>query len=544
METNEELDKERENRREEQREEGTTDNNRGEKIQEGDGYYIYTVKDLKETRGVNNMITKEGAQKEKEGSSEMGLKEIDEPKQGWKSMLDYIERKEERDKEERKEEREKERKERREKEQEEREERERREERMLKRNMPDNETAKLSDRIRSRLTIDDLKKENYEGLQSLNKWIKDIEYNVKDDKTKVRMFERTADEQLVEILGMDKEGATDNTTWNELKVKLREQIPKVNPSQIINSILSEKMSINDNILSFTSKVRRKYNEARMALNNKEMEHDLNYVLAKTVVGNMNETGKDTYEPRIMKNAQETIKEMEEEFRTNKDYMKSLFKKDNEDRNTGGNTVKKGENRQGNGEKTVMFYEGEEDRILTTEISREGRERERIQNQYIRNRHLEERREERPDGPFQQPTGSSRVAAGRTEDPSTRRNDGYTPQQGNSQNNLTYGERRKEMLRSWNDWRCEICDKTNRASWYTCDRRRCTGKQTGRQRPRNAWTCNERCGQNNYVWDWWCTKCLQQKPGTPEETRRPVPTHWKPIPREQQIWYSRPPIINP
>ena len=250
-----------------------------------------------------------------------------------------------------------------------------------------------------------------------------------------------------------------------------------------------------------------------------------------------------YEPRIMKNAQETIKEMEEEFRTNKDYMKSLFKKDNVDGNTGGNTIKKEENRKGQESKTVMFYE-EEDRVATIEINREGRERGRMQNQYNRIRQPEERREERIDGPFREPTGSNRGATGRTEGPPTRRNDGYTPQQGNSQYNQTYGERRKEMLRSWKDWRCEICDKTNRASWNTCDRRRCTGKQTGRQRPREAWTCNDRCGQNNYVWDWWCTRCLQSKPGIPEERRRPVPTHWKPIPREEQTWYSRPPIINP
>ena len=164
----------------------------------------------------------------------------------------------------------------------------------------------------------------------------------------------------------------------------------------------------------------------------------------------------------------------------------------------------------------MFNE-EEDRILATEISREGRERERRPNQYSRNRQLEEGREERPDEPIRQR---------------------------NSGSNLSYGEKRRNTLRLWNDWRCGICDKINRATWFTCDRRRCTGKQTERQIPRYAWRCSDRCGQNNYQWDSWCTACLQPNTGIPEETRRQVPEHWRPIPRGEQTWYSRPLIINP
>ena len=110
--------------------------------------------------------------------------------------------------------------------------------------------------------------------------------------------------------------------------------------------------------------------------------------------------------------------------------------------------------------------------------------------------------------------------------------------------MSPGIDKHQILRSWNDWKCVKCENTNRATWFTCDHRRCDGQATDRQTPRNSWNCVPECGQTNLRLDHYCHSCLRPNTKITPDRLRELPTFLKQQPRNRQIWFSCTPVLEP
>ena len=190
------------------------------------------------------------------------------------------------------------------------------------------EAAKLEERI-NHLRSEDLTTDTNTSRENLQKWIKQIEKNGNSNELlRMQLARRTLDSGLLEMVNIEvnDDGWCYNTSWKEIKKKLFKLVPKVCIFQAQGMLLNDKWNKEENLTVFVLKVKQSYRETCELYDIEEIpDMNLNTMIAFRITGNMNEGGKNTYKPLILKDSQKAIAKMEEVFRYNKEYKNSLFK---------------------------------------------------------------------------------------------------------------------------------------------------------------------------------------------------------------------------
>ena len=111
-------------------------------------------------------------------------------------------------------------------------------------------------------------------------------------------------------------------------------------------------------------------------------------------------------------------------------------------------------------------------------------------------------------------------------------------------------RRKKAISGWREWICSNCRKTNSGRFFTCADDSCRGQATDRQIPPESWQCNNRgndnklCAQNVWGRDHYCYCCANANPKIAADQLKPIPARFTVFPREEQVWDSTAPAIEP
>ena len=104
---------------------------------------------------------------------------------------------------------------------------------------------------------------------------------------RVRVIRQTADRQILQILNLDDESKVKRITWEEVKMKLKMQIPELDPRIAAKWLTRKHMTINDNIKVFAATIKMEYKDICRATGREELRPGLNRIIATAITGGMN-----------------------------------------------------------------------------------------------------------------------------------------------------------------------------------------------------------------------------------------------------------------
>ena len=401
-------------------------------------------------------------------------------------------------------------------------------------------TPAARDKIKIRLTAEKLTQENYRGLKHLNDYIEEIELNCPKDSMRVQMIKQTADKRILQLLNLDDENKLKKITWEELKKKLMEQVPELDPRRAAKRLTKKHMNIDDNIKAFAAGIIVEYKEICRAIGKEDLRPGLNRILATAMTGAMNWDSRQHYTDDLINDPERTIEDMATSCNRSYDYKKSLF--------------------EGTGSRnkniiTVPQVASSQPILMNTSqgtMNQGTIQYTPIQSYSVTPENNNSKTNDRSDKPFPRSTNGTGHPFGRDNNGTAPPNSGelrsgYRSGYNNNTRQewgVTISDQRKEAFRQWQDWSCQQCRGKNRATWYICDSSGCNGRATTRQLPRDSWQCLQSCGQNNWRRDHYCHCCLRPNPDVNTEYLRNRPSEWKPQPRNVQRWFSRPPVLDP
>ena len=183
--------------------------------------------------------------------------------------------------------------------------------------------VKLMPLIRVRLNTDDLRQKEGKGLAHLTNWMDDIEKYVPDQEVRMWVASYTMDSTLVRQLGLSRTEELRTLPWEELKTRLRAQLPRENGQQMLRQIMETLMTDKDDVISFATKQTSRYQDACELFGIPKLNRSLSDVLAHTITANMAEHGKEADKDDLRRDPHRTLTRMQEEF-ADKDFYQSVF----------------------------------------------------------------------------------------------------------------------------------------------------------------------------------------------------------------------------
>ena len=163
----------------------------------------------------------------------------------------------------------------------------------------------------------------FKGLQFLTKYIHEVEQTCPHSSMRVALLPYTVEPSLLKRLKLDDMSILNQLTWTDVKKKLMSYLPRVEPWEAEKQLLSIKMTAEDDVEEFASRMMNKYTEMCQLLNVEELDTPLNDMLAYTMTYNMHEEVKRPYEESIKRDPDCTIHWLEKAFQ-NKAYRASVF----------------------------------------------------------------------------------------------------------------------------------------------------------------------------------------------------------------------------
>ena len=379
----------------------------------------------------------------------------------------------------------------------------------------------------SRLTIEDLKKEDIIGIQHLHKYTQELEDHCPEEAMRTHLFKLTADRCILRLLGIHEENVFKALSWDQLKARLAAELPEFDPRRAAKRLMNHHMTVKDHIAAFAARIRNEYEEICTAMRVSELKPGINKILATAITGGMNPTSRDLYKDCLITDPEDTLKELETSFNRSKDFKQDCFRRNDEK-----TTITKTHpatrpqasysatlNTPG-GTPTIpsplhrvaissLISRSQDDHPLVTPGASSS-----------------------PGRPFPSPAGEGRSSPGPAANPQR----------------TVFGQARQDELARWRDWICGTCSHTNSAGFYTCGRPDCRGRAVNHQIPARSWQCSQPtnggtpCGGNTWTYDHYCYGCLAANPGINTQSLRSFPATARPRARTQ--WYPRPPAIAP
>ena len=186
-----------------------------------------------------------------------------------------------------------------------------------------NNIIKLRNGVKMVLTTKGMRQGEFKGLQFLTKYIQEVEKTCPHSPMRVALLPYTVEPSLLKRLKLDDMNILNQLTWADVKKKLMSYLPKVEPWEAEKQLLSMKMTAEDDVEEFASRMMNKYTEMCQLLNVEELDTLLNDMLAYTMTYNMHEEVKRPYEESIKRDPDCTIHWLEKAFQ-NKAYRASVF----------------------------------------------------------------------------------------------------------------------------------------------------------------------------------------------------------------------------
>ena len=358
---------------------------------------------------------------------------------------------------------------------------------------------KLKRCVTTILTASGLRQQDNKGLKLLNEFITEIELACPLDPIRVAMLPHTVESFLLRRLGLESPNILE-LRWEDVKQKLMAYLPRMEPEEAERRLLKMAMTAEDDVEEFTTRVMKSYQEMCQILGVGELDISLNEVLSITVTNNMQPELLRSYGDAIKRQPDRALQRLEKALRE-KNFRMTAFRMPRTRATSSYNHM----------QNVSHSYNGMQENTACAGSLVAARK------------------------PFQGATGGSGIPSGQKQ----------PRQRQHSTSSYANGVRQKriEIFKSWNDWRCKVCGEVNRATWYTCDHGNCNGKATERQRPSNSWDCIPDCGQTNWEGDHFCSACLKANPDISTNRLRQLPASWKPRPRSEQQWYSKTPVTE-
>ena len=342
-----------------------------------------------------------------------------------------------------------------------------------------NNVIKLRNGVKTVLTTKGMRQGDFKGLQFLTQYIHEVEQTCPYSPMRVAMLPYTVEPSLLKRLKLDM-GILNRLTWTDVKKKLMSYLPKVEPWEAEKQLLSMKMTAEDDVEEFASRMMNKYSEMCQLLNVEELDTPLNDMLAYTMTYNMHEEVKRPYEESIKRDPDCTIQWLEKSFQ-NKAYRASVF----------------------------------------YPITLQAKSTD-----------------------FKSSHGSNQTIFNISRQNSFKSDNETNVSEVNQRKRPSLKNKKWQILKSWKDWTCTQCGDTNRSTWFTCDREGCDGRATESQTPKASWNCLLECGQTNLRFDHYCYSCLRPNQNVKPDHLRELPPYLTKQPRERQAWPGRRTVLEP
>ena len=186
------------------------------------------------------------------------------------------------------------------------------------------DVRKAKEGMKVKLSTDKLTKGGMESVRHFNEWIEDVEAHCLYDPMKVLMVKLAAEKSILQAIGLGDGGQVRKITWVELKDRLRNLIPEIDPQQVTQAIMERQMAPTDNILAFAASLRVEYEELLRGTGVTEIDPGWNTILASSIVAKMTWKARQAYKSRLIANPKTTIKAMAKSFNVNPEFKRSLF----------------------------------------------------------------------------------------------------------------------------------------------------------------------------------------------------------------------------
>ena len=137
--------------------------------------------------------------------------------------------------------------------------------------------------VSTRVTLKDLRQKDSAGWHHLRRYFGEVEQF--PETLRVGLALLTIDPYLQESLQLNEE-TMNSTSWEEIKKRLLRRVPKGERVIAETHILQLHMAVTEDVIAFSTKVRREYNEICQLYEVEELGISLNEVLEQTITANM------------------------------------------------------------------------------------------------------------------------------------------------------------------------------------------------------------------------------------------------------------------
>ena len=157
--------------------------------------------------------------------------------------------------------------------------------------------------VTTRVTLKDLRQKDSAGWHHLRRYFGEVEQF--PETLRVGLALLTIDPYLQESLQLNEE-TMNSTSWEEIKNRLLRRVPKNEQVIAETKLLQLHMAVTEDVIAFSTKVRREYNEICQLYEVEELGISLNEVLEQTITANMERPYRIVFGSALRRNPEEGI----------------------------------------------------------------------------------------------------------------------------------------------------------------------------------------------------------------------------------------------
>ena len=381
--------------------------------------------------------------------------------------------------------------------------------------------------VNKTLTATDIRLPQGQGLTIINQWITLVERANQDEAARKDIFLRKTEQNVVTLLGGDKECA--KLTWDDIKKKLRAKITESDPIEKVIELRKFVWTGEQDPLAFATILKDKYETAS---SNEKLPKSFEEILILNLVEKMNPYNKETWKDLLKREHDNTINRLCKAWNNkgraylfdSKEIIKSSLQKNILDEGMVNTLQYNISTSTDNDNKKVQN--------IVENKTQTGNDYMFVPNTYGYPQHVWQNAPIYPGGSMPFPTmgayGCSQLPINTIQNKPPQkqpyRNQNKEGQQHpyRPQNRQEYRppnnkrELRRESRKNWSDWICYHCGDRNQCLYYACNK--CGKESQKHQKPKESWQCRHTtCKLSKNIWerDRWCIGCGNPNPVFPE-----------------------------